>query len=150
MQDVRDIIEICQIYNCRYVAGDAGVGATANAMLMEALGRHRVVQIQYGSAANMCKWNGKDRYMVDKTAAIDSMMLLYLREGVIFPHAHQMKQPFDDILSEFEEVTRQGAGKKVWNHAPLVPDDCLHAQVFGWVAGEIASHRVSFYHADMT
>lgn len=148
VQDVRDIIEICQVYKCRYVVGDAGVGATANALMMEKLGAHRVVQAQYGSASSMCKWNNKDRYMVDKTAAIDTMMLNYLRHGVIFPHKNQMKVPFADILAEFEEVTKQGAGKRVWTHSPLVPDDCLHAQVFGWLASEIATHKVQFYKAD--
>lgn len=143
--DVRSIIDACRRYNCQFVVGDAGVGATANAMLMEALGRHRVVQAQYGSNSQLCKWNGKDRYMVDKTAAIDTVMLQYLREGFVFPNQKQMREPIADILAAFEEVTQQGAGKKIWNCSPSVPDDSLHAQVFGWLAGEIASHKIQFY-----
>jgi len=148
VQDVRDIIDICRRYKCQLVAGDAGVGATANAMLMEALGKHRVVQIQYGASQKLCKWNNKDRYMVDKTAAIDSMMLNYMHEGVIFPHKQQMRVAFEDVLAAYEEVTRQGAGKKIWTHSPIVPDDSLHAQTFGWLAGEIVGHKIEFYKAE--
>ena len=148
VQDVRDIIKICNRYKCRYIGGDAGMGATPNAMLREELGDHRVLQFQYGSISKMCKWNNKDRYMVDKTSAIDSMMLNYKRNAVIFPHEKQMEVPFDDILAEFEKVTKQGDGKKIWTHSPTVPDDSLHAQVFGWLASEVASNKIQFYKAD--
>lgn len=148
VQDVEEIIKLCRIYKVELVAGDAGMGATANALLMDALGKHKVVQCQYGTAQKLCRWNNKDRYMVDKTAAIDSMMLNYRREGVIFPHKSQMRQPFNDILAEYEEITKQGAGKKVWHHSPMVPDDCLHAQVFGWIASEIKTHKIEFYKAE--
>ena len=148
VQDVDDIAKICAEYNCQMVVGDAGMGATSNALLMKALGKHRVVQAQYGSSAVLCRWNNKDRYMVDKTAAIDSMMLNYLRNAVIFPRKSQMTQPFDDILAEYEQVTQQGAGKKIWTHSPLVPDDALHAQVFGWLAHQIATHKIEFYNTD--
>lgn len=148
VQDVRDIIKICQTYKCSYVAGDAGMGATPNAMLAEALGTHKVLQFQYGAQKDMCKWNGRDRYMVDKTGAIDTMMLNYLRQAVIFPHKKQMREPIEDIMAEHEEVTKQGAGRKIWSHSPIVPDDSLHAQVFGWLASEVATHKIQFYKAD--
>jgi hypothetical protein len=93
----------------------------------------------------MIKWNSKDRYMVDKTGAIDSMMMNYKSGKVVFANPRQMELAIDDILSEYEEVTQSGAGKKIWTHSPLVPDDCLHAQVFGWLASEIALHKVEFY-----
>lgn len=147
-QDVRDVAEVCAKYNCKIVAGDAGVGAVSNAMMSELLGAHRMVQMQYGSLAKQIRWNGRDRYMVDRTAAIDSMMLLYKNKGVIFPNVIQSQQPISDILAEYEEVTKSGEGKKIWAHIPAMPDDCLHAQVFGWLAAEIAQHKIKFYAAD--
>ncbi len=150
MQDVRDIVDICRTFNCVLVAGDAGGGAVANAALAEELGKHRVVQLQYGASSKMIAWNGKDRYLVDRTAAIDSMMLNYKRAAVLFSHRHQMQDAFDDIMSVYEEVTRGVTGRKIWNRSPQTPDDSLHAQVFGWLAAEIASHKVQFYQASTT
>lgn len=144
-QDVMDVIEICEKYNVQMVVGDAGVGAVPNSMLVNALGAHRVVQAQYGSLSKLIKWNGRDRYMVDRTAAIDTMMLKYKKGGVIFANERQMAQAIDDILAEYEEVTKTGQGKKIWSHSPLVPDDCLHAQVFGWLAMDIITHKIEFY-----
>jgi len=144
-QDVEEVAEICKKYNVAMAVGDAGVGAVGNSYLKRALGAHRVAQAQYGSLAKMIKWNKKDRYMVDRTGAIDTMMMNYKNGKVVFANARQMELAIDDILAEYEEVTQSGAGKKIWVHSPLVPDDCLHAQVFGWLASEIALHRVDFY-----
>jgi hypothetical protein len=143
--DVRDIIEICNLYKVKLVAGDAGGGAVANAMLAEGLGTHRVLQVQYGSTSKFMAWNGMDRYITDRTAAIDTMMLDYKRGGVIFATLPQMDQVFKDILSEFEETTQNGKGKRQWNHFPAVPDDCLHAQIFGRMAMHVATGAAPFY-----
>jgi hypothetical protein len=147
-EDVSAVIDICQKYNCQMIVGDAGVGAVPNSMLLNALGRHRVVQAQYGALSSMFKWNKKDRYLVDRTSAIDTMMMHYKRGKFVFCNARQMEQAIDDILAEYEEVTKRGDGRKIWTHSPLVPDDCLHAQLFGWLAAEIALNKVEFYPED--
>jgi hypothetical protein len=148
--DVREIIQICRDYKVSLVCGDAGGGAVANSMLVEALGPNRVLQAQYGSIAQHIRWNGTDRYSVDRTAAIDAMMLDYKKGNVFFAHLEQMKAAIDDILSEYEEVTQRGKGKRIWSHFPSVPDDCLHAQVFGRIAMQIATGKVQFYPIEMS
>jgi len=145
VNDVKEIIEICRDYKVSLVAGDAGVGAVSNAMLVDALGANKVVQIQYGSISKMLRWNNTDRYMADRTAAIDSMMMDYKRGRVVFAKQKQMKLAIQDILAEYEEVTKQGQGRRVWNCFPATPDDALHAQVFGRLAMQIATGQVAFY-----
>lgn len=148
--DVREIISICKDYGVDLVCGDAGGGAVANAMLVEGLGAHKVMQAQYGSISQHIRWNGKDRYSVDRTAAIDAMMLDYKNGNVFFAHPTQMKPAIDDILAEYEEVTKKGDGRRVWRHFPSVPDDALHAQVFGRVGMEVAKGTMEFYPINMT
>lgn len=146
--DAVAVVDIIRKYDCQMVVGDAGVGAVQNSMMINRLGRHRVVQAQYGSISKMIKWNKKDRYMVDRTSAIDTIMMHYKNGKFVFADPRQMEPAIDDILAEYEEVTKQGDGKKIWSHSPLVPDDCLHAQLFGWLAAEIALNKVEFYPSD--
>lgn len=145
IQDVRDIIEVCERWKVKKVAGDAGMGAIANAMLAEALGYDRVMQVQYAASSQQLRWNGSDRYILDKTSAIDTLMMMFKHSQVYFGNVTQMSGAFDDIMAEFEHITRNGDGRRVWTHSPLAPDDALHAAVFGWVAWQIASGNVDFY-----
>jgi hypothetical protein len=67
---------------------------------------------------------------------------------IIFPHVRQMAEPISDIMNEYEEVTSQGAhggGRKVWRHAPTAPDDCLHAQIYAWLAMKVLQGDLEFY-----
>jgi ribosomal protein S27E len=147
--DVEAAAEMLRQCNCQCIVGDAGNGAIANAMLRDKLGQHRVFQAQYGAYnGKMLRWNRRDRYLIDRTAAIDSFMLQMKRQGVIFPSLKQMAQPIQDILNEYEETTQQGTrsgGRRVWRHAPTAPDDCLHAMVFAWLATKILQGEVEFY-----
>ncbi len=54
-----------------------------------------------------------------------------------------MRLAIEDVLAEYEEVTKMG--RKVWRHAPSMPDDCLHAQIFGWFAYKITKGDIQFY-----
>lgn len=148
VEDVNEIIDIIQACNCQVVVGDAGEGAHANAFVRDAIGKHRMFQAQYGSFQKMLRWNRKDRYLVDRTAAIDSFMIQLKRQGVIFPNVRQMATPIQDILNEYEETTQVGTmsgGRRVWRHAPSAPDDCLHAQIFAWFAMKILQGDLEFY-----
>lgn len=147
VEDVREVADIFGRYYCSLVCGDAGEGAVANAMLREYLGQHKVYPIQYGSIAKMIKWNGVDRWVIDKTGWIDSYMLLLKRKGVIFPNLQSMSEAIMDILAEYEEVTQNGLGKKVWRHSPNSPDDALQAQLLGWIALKIYTGEISMYEA---
>ena len=141
--DVKDVIDVCHRYSVSMVVGDAGEGALPNSMLREALGTHRVMAVQYGAFAKALSWNGSDRYHIDRTTMIDNYMMYLKRESVVYPPYEQMTAPIQDILNVYEEVTT--SGKKVWRHSPQLPDDCLHAQLFGWLALKIVTTDLKFY-----
>jgi hypothetical protein len=148
VEDVDEVGDIFQRCNCQVVIGDAGEGAHANAFVRDKLGAHRMFQAQYGSFQKMLRWNRKDRYLVDRTSAIDSYMIQLKRGGVIFPNIRQMATPIQDILNEYEETTQVGTvggGRRVWRHAPTAPDDCLHAQIFAWFAMKVIQGDLEFY-----
>jgi hypothetical protein len=136
------VCQICDSFGVQLIIGDAGEGALPNANLRERLGSHRAFQVQYRGTANATAnsrpfyWNKVDRYMAERTTMIDNYMMYVKRQGVVFPSLRLMATPIKDILNEYEEVTNQG--RKVWRHAPSQPDDCLHAQIFGWIAAKIA------------
>jgi hypothetical protein len=125
------------------VVGDAGEGALPNSMLRESLGTHRVMAVQYGAFAKALSWNGSDRYHIDRTTMIDNYMMYLKREAAVYPPYEQTQTPIQDILNVYEEVTT--SGKKVWRHSPQLPDDCLHAQLFGWLALKIVTTDLKFY-----
>jgi len=141
------ICDICNRFNISLVIGDAGEGALANSNLRERLGAHRAMQVQYrgvaggggggGSNSRPFYWNKTDRFMAERTTMIDHYFMYVKRRGVIFPNIRSMTLPIKDLLNEYEEVTLQG--RKVWRHAPSQPDDCLHAQIFGWMAAKFMS-----------
>jgi hypothetical protein len=139
------IVDICNRFNVSLIIGDAGEGALANSNLRERLGPHRAMQVQYrgtasgggGGNSRPFYWNRTDRFMAERTTMIDHYFMYLKRRGVIFPNLRSMQIPIKDLLNEYEEVTLQG--RKVWRHAPSQPDDCLHGQIFGWMAAKFMS-----------
>jgi hypothetical protein len=139
------IVDICNRFNVSLIIGDAGEGALANSNLRERLGPHRAMQVQYrgtasgggGGNSRPFYWNRTDRFMAERTTMIDHYFMYLKRRGVIFPNIRSMQIPIKDLLNEYEEVTLQG--RKVWRHAPSQPDDCLHGQIFGWMAAKFMS-----------
>jgi hypothetical protein len=140
---IDEIAMLCNAFQVTMVVGDAGEGHLANAELRARIGQHRVIQVQYGSAKNAFVWNGVDRYMADRTTLIDNFFMLIKQGNLEFPKLEYMKPAFEDMLNEFEEVTR--TGKKIWNHSPQKPDDTLHAAIFAWVAYKIWANDLKFY-----
>lgn len=141
--DVKEILEILAAYSVTIVVGDAGEGALPNSMLRDALGPHRVTMVQYGSYQWPCRWNGLDRYNADRTTLIDNYLMILKKQGVVYPPYEECSEPIKDILNVYEEVTT--LGKKVWRHAPTLPDDSLHAQIFGWFAFKLHTTDLKFY-----
>jgi hypothetical protein len=138
---VDHICDISQRFNVSLIIGDAGEGALANSNLRERLGPHRAMQVQYRGTASSSSasgrpfyWNKVDRFLAERTTMIDHFFMYVKRQGVIYPNVRSMQLPIKDMLNEYEEVTKQG--RKVWRHAPSQPDDCLHAQIFGWMAAK--------------
>lgn len=143
VDDVADIAQVCEAYGVSMVVGDAGEGALANATLRQRLGAHRCAMVQYGSQSKPMQWNGVDRYMADRTTLIDNFLMALKQQRAIYPPYLQAKAAIDDVLNVYEEVTH--TGKKVWRHSPMLPDDALHAQLFGWIAWKLAIGDASFY-----
>lgn len=138
---VDHIVDMCNRYDVSLVIGDAGAGALANSNLRERMGAHRAMQVQYkggtGGSAGAGRpfyWNKIDRFLAERTTMIDHYFMFVKRQGVIYPNVRQMTIPLKDMLNVYEEETKHG--RKVWRHAPTQPDDCLHAQVFGWMAAK--------------
>lgn len=151
ISDVDEVADIFNTFRCRYVIGDAGEGHLANAHLRDKLGAHRVGAAQYGGGSGfqaLIKWSKQaKKYLVNRTAAIDSYMRKLKERGVIYSNLRQMLNPIQDVLNEYEEVTtgQDGAQRKVWNHSPANPDDALHAQVFAWLAMKVIQGDLEFY-----
>lgn len=150
VQDVEEVAQVFSQCGCQAIVGDAGGNPLANTFLMDRLGRHRMFQAQYtgNSAGKLLRWNKKDRYLIDRSGAIDSFMLRLKRKEVIFPMLTQMSVPIQDILNEYEEVTQPDSargGRRVWRHAATAPDDCLHAMTFAWLASKILQGELEMY-----
>lgn len=140
---IDEIVELCNAWGVVMIVGDAGEGALANSLLRAKLGDHRVLAVRYMALSKPMEWNANSQtYSLDRTTIIDNYARFLLHKQVIFPKLAQAKLAIEDILSVYEEVTAQG--RKVWRHAPTKPDDCLHAQIFGWMAWRILSQNVSF------
>ena len=141
-EDIETIAELCRAFNVKLIGADAGVGALANSILRQRLGRHKVLQFQYGSYRQHFM-RGADRVMVDRTAAIDTYMAFIKQERVFFPNIQMCHQVFSDTLSLHTEVTKNGT--RVWTKRPDRSDDSFHAMLFGWIASEIKRGRVLLY-----
>lgn len=140
---VDDVAEVLQGYHCTMVVGDRGEGHLANNLLRTKLGRNRVVQLKYQAQAAPLLWNEDgDCYYADRTTLMDNFFMVLKRGGVLYPRLSYMTVPIEDTLNIYEEVTLQG--QKVWRHAPTQPDDCFHAQLFGWIAAKILLLDMSF------
>lgn len=141
---IDDIVDTCNAWRVNMVMGDAGEGALANAMLRERLGAHRVVQVRYMNLSKPIDWNPNTScYHVDRTTMIDNYARFLMHKQAIYPEIKEATPAINDILNVYEEVT--STGKKVWRHAPTQPDDCLHAQLFGWLAWKVQVGDMQFY-----
>lgn len=140
---IDEIVELCIKWNVAMICGDAGEGALANSLLRQHLGDHRVVAIRYMALSKPVEWNPNAlAYHVDRTTIIDNYARMLMHKQAIFPRLPQSQPAFNDILNVYEEVTQ--AGRKVWRHAPTAPDDCLHAQIFGWFAWRLLTSNLTF------
>jgi len=143
-KSVEDIAHICNQFGVRLVIGDQGEGALANGILTSKLGQHRVGKFRYGMFPKPVEVDTVTGvYKLDKTTVIDNYFRFIKEGGTIFPNAVDSKEAFDDVMSEFSEVTN--TGKKVWKHSMSKPDDCLHAQLAGWIAMKLLKRDMSFY-----
>lgn len=140
---VEEMAEIASIIgmnpNIRMIVCDAGEGNMNTEMLRRRVGRDKVSKARYGSPKWHCKWDAEGGFLsVNRTWSIDSLMSALQRKEFEFPtNIQQMTPAFDDVLAEYEEVTK--LGYKVWRHAPTQPDDFLHALNFARIAVQMVT-----------
>lgn len=140
---IDEIVELCNAWGVNMLVGDAGEGALANSYLRQRLGDHRVTAVRYMALSKPVEWNPNTlTYHVDRTTLIDNYAKWLIHKQAIFPCLKQATTAINDILNVYEEVTAQG--RKVWRHAPTMPDDALHAQIFGWFAWKLLVQDLKF------
>jgi hypothetical protein len=147
LEDVEDIISTIQLWRCTLVVGDRGGGAHANAMVNASIGENRVFQVQWGAYKTPISWTASNNcYYIDKTTAFDSFFLC-TKKGLEleFGKLEDMQIGFNHFLSEYEEVTQNGDGRRVWRRSASKPDDALHAAIFGWIGFKVWADKLSFY-----
>jgi hypothetical protein len=143
-QWIDEIVELSDAWGVSMLAADAGEGALANSYLRARMGDHRVCAVRYMSASKPVDWNtGAMAFFLDRTTLIDNYARFLIAKQAIYPNIKQSQAAINDILNVYEEVTL--AGKKVWRHSPTAPDDCLHAQLFGWFAWKILIQDLKFF-----
>jgi hypothetical protein len=143
---VAEIARVMNVYGVNMVFGDSGEGHLANSELRNRLGQGKMMPIQLGDFAStgaVIKWNGRDRYLVDRTALIDNFLMDVKKKRVVYANQSLMQPAFSDMLNVYEEV--MPSGKKVWRHAPAAPDDALMAQMFGWIGCKVLNQDLTFY-----
>lgn len=141
---IDEIVTLCNAWGVQLICGDSGEGALANALLRDKLGHHRVIQARYLALSKPIFWNQPTlTYHVDRTTMIDNYASFLIHGKAVFNHLPQMDPAIKDLLNVYEETTTQG--RKVWRHSPVSPDDCLHAQLFAWLAWRVVSTDMSFY-----
>lgn len=140
---VDDVADVFTNYGVQLVVGDRGEGHLANDLLSQKIGQHRVQQLHYGNQAKPLTWKEQGGfYTADRTTLMDNYFMVLRRGGVVYPRLQHMREPIQDVLNIYEEVTQQG--KKVWRHAPTQPDDSFHAQLFAWIAAKILLMDLQF------
>lgn len=144
---VEDILRLCTLFGVQLVLGDAGGGALANSYMQAGLGdRAQQVQYEKGETKQNGKpalyWNRQDRYMASRTKMIDHFFAQMKNGCIRLGHIEQMRPVFKDMLALYEETTK--TGYRVWRKTAGVPDDAVHAQVFGWIAANIVMGNARF------
>lgn len=143
LKELEKIKQILAFYQPGVICCDAGEGNLHTEELRRMTGWHNKIQkIAYGSGGAAIKWDpAGSQFSVNRTKAIDSLMMAVLRKEFVFPQPVERMEPaFRQVLAEFVETTR--LGRKVWNHAKTDPDDALHAMIFGRIAMQILQGEI--------
>lgn len=149
-EEIRTVLKAYDAGGQLLVGGDAGEGNMNMDMLRTSMPNpQRIVKFRYTGpdSKHYVYWDkARTSYTVNRTIAIDSAMMAMLRKEFQFPRepSAYVRAAFKHILAEYEETTSKDAGgRKVWRHAPVDPDDFLHALVFARLALQIAIGEIN-------
>jgi hypothetical protein len=144
MKTMEQIVIIANAFRVRLIGADAGEGALNNAYLAEKLGSNRVQPFRYGSFDLPARMSVDKRTVyIDKSQAVDDLFVNFKKGQFILPPFETFTEEAEHILAEYEVIGK--SGKKLWTHSPSVPDDFLHAMIFGYNAFKMAMGSLKFY-----
>jgi len=130
IEDIEKIINIINTVKPNVVFADAGGGLVQNANLFKLCATNGIVfsPVQWGTPNKILSRTG-DKYIANKTAIFDAIMLQFLQKKIFLPV--DSGQLIEEILNEHVET--QESGRKVWKRVKSKMDDLLHAVAFGWM-----------------
>ncbi len=128
-----EMAKTAHFYHCRATAADYGLGFDKNVMLESRFGLP-ICQIQLCRQNSLMAYRpalGHQRWMVDKTTALD-LMFMAIRYGKIrFPPKEEFDIYTKDLLSPYEQVVDHGElAHRRYMRDPSRPDDFAMALCF--------------------
>ncbi len=145
VRTMEQIIIIANSFKVRLIGADAGEGALNNAYLADRLGANRVQPFRYGGFDLPARLSVDKRTVyLDKTQAVDDFFMnMKVKGQFVLPPYETFTEEAAHMLAEYEVTGK--SGKKIWTHSPSVPDDFLHAMIFGYNAFKMAMGSLKFY-----
>lgn len=147
LDHIREIARMLTAYGASVVGCDFGIGWTNNQLLRQHWSPgniNKVCEYQYCRSNHFLIWNKKCiRYMLHRTESLNMLFLELKKGNVKFQEDAGLKEVFDDILAEYEEIIESGSGaRKQFTHSPEIPDDYLHALNFAYITAKRASGQL--------
>lgn len=141
---VADILRIIRKYNAEMVMADTGDGRTSNAMMVEALGAHKFVEMcEHGTIKQKIKWDSQvGHYIMNRTRMFTDMIMQIKRmevEFFRFDEFEKFSHDFAGIFSHYSETSRM----TIYDHT--IPDDAFHSWMFANVSSMILHGKLSEY-----
>jgi hypothetical protein len=134
-----EIEQYFQQFGCVAMGVDHGVGLTDNLELRNDLGCDKIFEFMYCNPNKILNFL-KDQmmYSANRTKTLGLLFNDLAKKNITFPNFSEIKQYFDDILSEYEEI-REGPNQmnKFYGRDPNIPDDFLHALNFAVLTARI-------------
>ena len=146
LDQVRRVAEIYRQYDCQLIGSDRGVGVLQGQLLKEALGKEKVIMVQYCAAKKVLRLDVPGDFMAaDRTQVMDVPILKMKlgRDKFETPCWELMENFWTDALAIFEEESR--AGRRLYRKDEGATDDWLHSVVFGNVAYMALTGQYEYY-----
>lgn len=143
---VDSIIKKLKEFNVSYVTADWGAAGSRNVDIAKAIGRDRVVQIDYGIGKIFVeKYHEHVKLLsMNRTMCLSDLHRdITIEDGVEFPVWEDFEEFANDFLVEYAEEDHWG--RLMYDHPDGTHDDMLHACVYMNLAGKIV-HRIPILH----
>lgn len=144
LEHLDQIVKILNFWKCDMVGADFGVGHMNCAQLTRRWcprAPHRLSAYNYTSTKRMLKWNPEKpphgNFSLSKVESLNNLFFEIKEGKFVFPKCDNIREYFNDILAEFEEISEGPfSTKKIFKHHPQIPDDFLHATNFAQITSK--------------